>query len=83
MGAKKFSHTHRSTMCGMKKLAKLQGFSCKWKVEKCWQNGGARDGSGGGNRPKTIIPPVTRGDLMIVVELDLDLPSRPSHRWSQ
>ena len=58
MGAKKFSHTHRSTMHGLKKLG--QGFS--GKVEKCWQNGdgAGRDGGGGGNGPKTQSAPVTR-----------------------
>ena len=33
MGAKYFSHTHRLTMCGLKKLA--SGVSRK--VEKCWR----------------------------------------------
>ena len=42
---------------------KLQVFSRK--DEKCWQNGGGGDG-GGGNGPKTISPPVTRGDLITI-----------------
>ena len=54
IGAKNFPHTHRLTMCDLKKLA--SGFSRK--VEKCWQNGG-----GGGKGPKTLSPPVTQGDL--------------------
>ena len=43
-------------MCGLKKLA----LGVSRKVEKCWQNNGV-----GGNGPKTISPPVTRGDLII------------------
>ena len=37
MGAKKFSHTHRSTMCGLKKLASMV-FLESWKVlaERRW-----------------------------------------------
>ena len=53
MGAKKLSHTHMSTMCGLKKLAS-GFFSGKFKSV------GSRDGSGGGgdrgNGPKTISP---------------------------
>ena len=50
----------------------LQGFS--QKIEKCWQNGGGGDGrdgedGGGGNGPKTISPPVTRGDLIMYQEI--------------
>ena len=37
------------------------GFKVSRKVEKCWQNGGGGDGSDG-NGPKTLSPPVTRGD---------------------
>ena len=55
MGAKKFSHTHMSTVCGLKKLAS----GIFPEVEKCWQNGGGGDG------PKTTSPPVTQGDLII------------------
>ena len=53
-------------MCGLKNLA-YGVFPESWK---CWQNGGGgRDGGGGGggvgNGPKTMSPPVTRGDLMM------------------
>ena len=61
MGAKKFSHTHRSTMCGLKKLAS----GVFPEIDKCRQNGGGRN-SGGGNGPKTTSPPVTWGDLIIM-----------------
>ena len=50
----------------------LQGLS--QKVEKCWKNGGGGDSgdggdSGGENGPKTVNPPVTRGDLMNCVSI--------------
>ena len=62
MGAKKFSHTHRSTMCGLKKLASGV-FPESWKVLA--ERRRRRRRRDGGNGPKTISPPVTRGDLMI------------------
>ena len=46
-------------MCGLKKL--VSGVS--QKVGKCWQNGGGGDG------PKTISPPVTRGELIFKWEI--------------
>ena len=67
MGAKNFSHSHRSIMCGLKKLASFEGFPRK--VGKYWQNGGGEDG--GRNEPKTISPPVTRGDLNILTMIIL------------
>ena len=66
MGAKIFSHTHRSTMCGLKKLSSGV-FPESWKVlaERRQQRGG----DGGGNGPKTISPPVTWGDLIINLKI--------------
>ena len=54
MGVKNFSHTHRSTMCGLKKLAS-QVFSESWEVlaERRRRR-----------RTKNNSPPVTRGDLI-------------------
>ena len=67
MGGKKFSLTHRSTMCGLKKL--VSGVFPESRNKKCRQNGGGGDGGGGGgdgggNGPKTISLPITRSDLI-------------------